>query len=80
MTSLIPTLEGKTYNSGHIHLETDRTMLKMTKAERKSHMLCIITPKYALKTILKNFKERGKVSVTKELTQLHALETFTPVE
>ena len=43
-------------------------------------MLHIIMTQYALKTGLSKFKEQGEAAVTKELTQLHILETFTPVD
>ena len=51
----------------------------MTDEERENNMIHIIMPKYALETVLKKFREQGKASVTKELTQLHVLETFAPV-
>ena len=43
-------------------------------------MLYISMTQCELKTVLSKFKELGEESVTKELTQLHVLETLLPVD
>ena len=43
-------------------------------------MIHIIMTKYALKTVLSKFRERGEAEFTKGLSQLHVLETFAPVD
>ena len=43
-------------------------------------MIHIIMRQYSLKTRLRKFKKRGKESVTKELTRLHAPENVLPVD
>ena len=53
---------------------------EMTNEERYNHMLHIVMKKYALKTGLKKLKERGEASVTNELTNLHVLNVFSPVD
>ena len=80
MTRLIPTLAGKTRNSGHIHLNTDRTTLNMTGTDGENHIFRIIIAQYSLKIGIMNFKEQGEAAVTKELTQMHTLENFLSVE
>ena len=52
----------------------------MTKEKRENHMIHIIMTEYALKKVLGKVKERGKAEVTKELIELHVLETFAPVD
>ena len=42
-------------------------------------MLHIIMTQYALKIVLIKFKVQGEAAVTKELTQLHVIEIFAPV-
>ena len=56
LTRLIPTLEGKTHNSGQIHLNTDETTPDTTDTERESLMLHTGMTHYALKTSLSKFK------------------------
>ena len=75
MTIFIPTIAGKHHDSGYIHLNID-----MNEEERENHMTYIFMKQYALKIELKKSKERVESSVTEELTQLHAIETFTPVD
>ena len=71
----MPTIEGKTYDVGHIHMNK-----YMTKEERDNHMICTVKKKYALKIGINKFKEQGESAVTKEPTKLHNLETFAPVD
>ena len=42
-------------------------------------MLHIIMTQHGLKPGLSKFEEQGKTAFTKEITQLHVLETFEPV-
>ena len=43
-------------------------------------MLYIIMTKYALKRVLNKFKQKGKSAFTKEITQLHSIESFFSVD
>ena len=76
---LIPTLEVKTHNRRHIHLNMDISVLNIYEEKRDIRMLHIIITQYALKTGLRKLKKQVESSVTKELTQLYVLETFAPV-
>ena len=54
-------------------------MMYMAEEEWDSCILDIIMTQYALKSGLRKFRKRDEETVTKELTQLHVLETFSPV-
>ena len=52
----------------------------MTEEEQIFRMLYVVMAQYAFKYGLNEFKERGEEKFTKELTQLHVLEKFVPVD
>ena len=55
-------------------------MMHMADEEWDSCILDIIMTQYALKSGLRKFRKRDEETVTKELTQLHVLETFYAVD
>ena len=71
----MPTIAVKNHDSRHIRLNID-----MNKEERDNNMLHIVMTQYVLKTGLNNFNKIGETAVTKELTQMHILETFASVD
>ena len=68
------------YQDGHIHVNTEEhDVSPLTEAERIEDALGIIMlQQYNINKGLKMFGDRGATAVTKELTQLHAMETFFP--
>ena len=51
----------------------------MTEEESNFHMLYLAMTQYALEKLSINSNKQGKAAVTKELTQLHFIDTFSPV-
>jgi hypothetical protein len=64
--------------TGYININTAEETKAMTEEERNVHIFHLVMTQFALKTGLKQFKKRGELAVTNELTQLHMMETFIP--
>ena len=52
----------------------------MTKGEIYFNILHIITTQHKLKIGSKKFKKQGEAKDKKEITQLHILDTFPPID
>ncbi len=48
--------------------------------DREEFALGVALVHYSMNTGLKKFKEKGKAGVTKELTQMHDMNVFRPIE
>ena len=70
------------YQEGNIHVKTEycKTSL-MTKYEITEQIFEIITmQQFILRAGHKNFGDKGGKTLTKELTQLHAITTFITID
>ena len=64
----------------HINLSQD-VARGMTQEEVNCHVLGVImAQQFSLRVVLKKYGKEGKVAVKKELTQLHDMATYVPMD
>ncbi len=52
----------------------------VAEADREEYALGVALVHYSMNAGIKRFKEKGEASVTKELTQMHDMDVFRPID